>query len=94
MVRQALGPVAGVVLGVVAARWLRAFVEAQLFAVDARDPATLAGAVVTVVLAAMLAAYLPARDARRVDPVEVLRASQAWGGAPATTMAAIRWGGR
>jgi hypothetical protein len=46
----------------------------QLFAVDARDPATLPGAVVTVVLAAIVAAYLPARDASRVDPVEVLRA--------------------
>jgi putative ABC transport system permease protein len=74
IVRQALGPVvAGVVLGVVAARWLSALVEAQLFAVDPRDPATLAEAVLTVVLAATLAAYLPARDASRVDPVEVLR---------------------
>jgi putative ABC transport system permease protein len=75
MVRQALGPViAGAVLGIVASRWLSALIAAQLFAVDPRDPATLAAAVVTVVLAAMLAAYLPARDASRVDPVEVLRA--------------------
>ena len=41
--------------------------------VDARDPATLATTVVTVALAALVASYLPARRASRIDPMGVLR---------------------
>jgi ABC-type lipoprotein release transport system permease subunit len=75
MVRQALGPVvAGGVVGFAATRGLSAIIEAQLFGVDARDPTTLAAVTLTVILAATIAAYLPARCASRVDPVEVLRA--------------------
>jgi predicted permease len=75
MVRQALGPiVAGAALGVLAARWLSDVMEAHLFGVEARDPVVLVGAVAGVVMAACLAAYVPARGASRVDPVEVLRA--------------------
>lgn len=75
MVRQALVPVgAGLVLGLLATRWLAGFAEAQLYDVDANDPVTLAGAAVTVVAAALIAAYVPARRASRVDPVTVLKA--------------------
>ena len=41
---------------------------------DTRDPATLILAVVTVLLAALLAAWFPARHVSRVDPAVVLRA--------------------
>jgi ABC-type antimicrobial peptide transport system permease subunit len=75
VVRQALTPVVlGVFIGMLATRWLRPIVEAQLYEVNARDPVTLAGAAVTVTAAALLAAYLPARHAGRVDPIAVLRA--------------------
>ena len=75
-VRQALWPVvAGSLLGLVVTRWLSGLVEAQLYAADAHDPVTLAVAIVTVVLAATTAAYLPARAASKIDPAEVLRAS-------------------
>jgi hypothetical protein len=49
-------------------------VEAQLHEVQARDPVTLAAAAFTVIAAAVLTAYLPARYASRVDPIAVLRA--------------------
>lgn len=75
MVRQSLAPVVvGAILGVFATRALSQFAESQLFEVKAHDPLTLAVAVVTVALAALLAAYLPARQASRVDPIVVLRA--------------------
>ncbi len=75
MVRQALTPVMiGLVLGVVATRWAARLAEAQLFDVTARDPLTLVAAAITVTAAALLAAYLPARRASRIDPVVVLRA--------------------
>jgi ABC-type antimicrobial peptide transport system permease subunit len=42
--------------------------------VNARDPITLAAAAMTVSVAALVAAYLPARHVTRVDPIRVLRA--------------------
>jgi putative ABC transport system permease protein len=57
----------------VAVHWARRFAEAQLFRVDARDPWMLAAAVMAVVAAAAMAAYVPARRATRVDPITVLR---------------------
>ena len=75
MVRQALVPVAGgLAAGLLATRWLAGFAEAQLYDVNTSDPVTLAGATITVVCAALVAAWLPARRASRVDPVVALRA--------------------
>jgi putative ABC transport system permease protein len=55
--------------------WLSARVLAsRLFGVRASDPATLAAAATGLFLVAVLAAWLPARRAARVDPVVVLRA--------------------
>lgn len=72
---QAVVPVAvGIIAGLLATQWLRGIAEAQLFEVNARDPVTLTAAVVTVAAAALVAAYLPARHATRVNPIEVLRA--------------------
>ena len=74
VVQQALVPVGiGLVLGLLATRWLARFAESQLFQVDTNDPGTLFGACVVVLFAALAAAYLPARRASRVDPVLVLR---------------------
>jgi putative ABC transport system permease protein len=74
MLANALAPtLIGTSLGLLATRWLSRLAEAQLYDVDTRDPATLAAAVIAVTLAALLAAYLPARQAARIDPMTVLR---------------------
>jgi putative ABC transport system permease protein len=75
VLRQAVAPVTmGILAGLVTTLWLRRIAEAQLFDVNARDPLTLAATAVTVAAAAFAAAYLPARHASRVDPIDVLRA--------------------
>jgi len=45
-----------------------------LFQIEPLDPVSLFGAAAILVAAALVATYLPARRATRVDPVEVLRA--------------------
>jgi macrolide transport system ATP-binding/permease protein len=65
----AIGAALGAVASLVITRWM----SSLLFGVSALDPATFAGAVMVVTLAASLAAYIPARRALRVDPMVVLR---------------------
>lgn len=74
VVRQGVGPaVAGVLVGAGAA-WLggRAL-RGLLYQVSPGDPATLAGAALFLLAVTALAAWLPARRATRVDPMEALR---------------------
>ncbi|GMV04060.1 MAG: hypothetical protein AMXMBFR53_03410 [Gemmatimonadota bacterium] len=59
----------GLAAGVVAARGARAV----LFGVSPFDPLSVAGAVAAMAAAALLATYLPALRAARVDPVEAIR---------------------
>jgi predicted permease len=75
MVREALVPVgAGLVGGLLLAKWGSKLAETQLFKVDTADMRMLVVAAGTVVVAATLAAYLPARRATRINPAQVLRA--------------------
>jgi ABC-type antimicrobial peptide transport system permease subunit len=64
-----IGIVAGLALAFVAVRGM----QGMLFGVGAADPATFVTASVLLLAAATVAAYLPARQAARADPVEALR---------------------
>ncbi len=65
--------VLGIVLGLPAAWIASRWVKSMLFGLTPTDPATLAGAAILLTAAALLAAYLPARRASRVDPMTALR---------------------
>ncbi len=64
---------AGIVLGLPVAIGLSRFVQSQLYGLSPTDPATLAVATVILASVAMLAGYVPARRATRVDPMLALR---------------------
>jgi ABC-type antimicrobial peptide transport system permease subunit len=63
----------GIALGLPAALAASGWVKSMLFGLTPADPATIAGATVLLTGAALLAAYLPARQASRVDPITALR---------------------
>ncbi len=74
MLREMLAMVvAGVVIGSTAALALGRFVAAMLYGVKPRDPWTLSLAIALLVGSALVATYLPARRASRVDPMIALR---------------------
>ncbi|HKJ03255.1 MAG TPA: FtsX-like permease family protein, partial [Longimicrobiales bacterium] len=64
----------GVTLGFGGALVLTRYLQAVLFGVAPTDVTTLAGAVAGLVGVALLASWVPARRAARVDPVAALRA--------------------
>jgi predicted permease len=65
--------VAGAVVGFVAAASLARLLSTQLFQVSAFDPGTFAWTALALGAAALLAAYIPAYRATRVDPMTALR---------------------
>ena len=65
--------VVGIILGVVAALAGGRLIESLLFDVNPRDPAVFAATAVTLLVIAVLACWLPARRASRLNPIEVLR---------------------
>jgi putative ABC transport system permease protein len=64
---------AGVVLGLMAAFALTRVMQGMLFGVTATDPATFAVVAGVLAMAALVASYLPARRAARLDPATILR---------------------
>jgi ABC-type antimicrobial peptide transport system permease subunit len=63
----------GLILGVVASVWLSRWIAALLFGLEPRDPVTLAAAAALVMAVAVVAAWLPARRALRVNLANLLR---------------------
>jgi putative ABC transport system permease protein len=64
----------GMVLGLAGAFGLTRFMRALLFGVQANDPVTFASIALTLALVALVACYVPARRAARIDPMVSLRA--------------------
>ena len=64
---------AGLILGVPAALLGARLISTQLFGLSSTDPLTLVGAAIVLAVVAMLAGYLPARRASRVNPLNALR---------------------
>ena len=71
--RGLLLAVTGAIGGVGAALWLTRVMETLLFAVSRTDPITFIAVPLALVAVALLACYVPARRAMRVDPVVALR---------------------
>jgi len=63
----------GMFVGAVAAFAMKRVVESQLFGVEATDPLTFVVAGFTLIAVALLACWVPARRATKVDPVIALR---------------------
>jgi putative ABC transport system permease protein len=64
---------AGILAGLIAAFFLSRFLSSILFGITAHDAATFIAVPACLIVIALLAGYLPARRATRVDPVTSLR---------------------
>jgi predicted permease len=64
---------AGTVIGLPVALVLSRYVESQLFGLKASDPLMYAAATATLAAVALVAGYIPARRAARIDPIRALR---------------------
>ncbi|HYT73161.1 MAG TPA: FtsX-like permease family protein, partial [Vicinamibacterales bacterium] len=74
VVRQGMAlAIAGVIIGLAASFGLARLITAFLFGVTARDPLVFAGVPALLTAVALVAVWLPARRASKVDPIIALR---------------------
>jgi putative ABC transport system permease protein len=74
LIRQGMVQIGvGVVVGLTGAWALTRIMKSLVFGVSATDPLTFGGVAVLLTLVALLACYIPARRASRVDPMVALR---------------------
>jgi putative ABC transport system permease protein len=71
--RATLMALSGILIGLAGAFALTRVMRSLLFGVSATDPVVFAGVSAVLLAVAMLAAYLPARRAARIDPIEAIR---------------------
>ncbi len=64
---------AGLLIGLAASLMLTRWITSLLFAVSATDPSTYVMMAALVITVALLAAWIPARRATRIDPIRTLR---------------------
>jgi ABC-type antimicrobial peptide transport system permease subunit len=63
----------GLIIGVVAALIMARMTQGVLFGVSTTDPITLGSVAAILATVALLASFIPARRATRVDPMSILR---------------------
>jgi ABC-type antimicrobial peptide transport system permease subunit len=63
----------GVIAGALAAAAMTRYIQTLLFGVGRIDPMAFAGMSIVMLAVAMLASYIPARRATRLDPLSALR---------------------
>jgi len=74
VLRQAMAPVlVGIVIGVAGALAISRVVARLLFGLSATDPATFGTVGAILLLVALVASWVPARRASRLDPLLALR---------------------
>ncbi len=66
--------VAGIVLGLAGARWMASLLGELLFGVTSTDVVTYAAVALLLAAVSLLACYIPARRAMRVNPITALHA--------------------
>jgi putative ABC transport system permease protein len=74
VLKKGLGLVtAGIVIGVLASLGLTRFLASQIWGVSVTDPWTFAAVTALILAVGLIASFLPARNAARVDPLITLR---------------------
>ena len=74
VVRQGMGlAIVGVIVGLGLALYLARFLATSLYGIQARDPVVFVGVPIVLAFVALIAVWLPARRASRIDPIIALR---------------------
>jgi putative ABC transport system permease protein len=63
----------GIFLGLAASLWVTRWLTSLLFEIKPIDPATLSAVAILLIAVALLASWIPARRAARIDPIQALR---------------------